>query len=110
MHFHLGLKHKLMRRESGITIEGNHSYIAFLDKLTLFAGIAGPFTVIPQIYKIFSTHDASGVSATAWALLFIVTLPWIFYGIAHKDKAIIYSFILWEFANVLVFVGALLYS
>ena len=84
-------------------------YIVFLDKLTFVAGVIGPFTVLPQIYTIFSTQSAAGVSATTWALIFVVTLPWVFYGLAHKEKSIIVSFILWEIMNATVFVGALIY-
>ena len=61
----------------------------FLDKLTFVVGVIGPFTVLPQIYSIFSTHSANGVSMLTWLLIFIVTFPWILYGIAHKDKSII---------------------
>ena len=85
-------------------------YIRFLDRLTFAAGVVGPFTVVPQIYEIFVRHQAQGVSVTSWSLMFIVTFPWIFYGIAHKDRAIISSFILWEVANVLVIIGALMYG
>ena len=44
-----------------------------------------------------------------WLLIFIVTLPWIFYGIAHKDKSIIVSFSLWEVVNLAVVVGVIIY-
>jgi len=45
-----------------------------------------------------------------WALIFIVTFPWILYGVAHREKSIIVSFILWEVANLLVVIGVLLYG
>jgi len=115
---HLGLKHKRDRKEKEArgeqslpkgTSKDSH-YIHFLDKLTLVAGVVGPFTVLPQVYQIFSTHQAAGVSALSWTLMFIVTAPLIFYGIAHKDKAIIASFILWEVVNLMVVVGAFLYG
>ncbi len=89
--------------------ESNTPYTVFLDKLTFVAGVIGPFTVLPQIYTIFSTHSAAGVSLLTWALIFIVTLPWVFYGLAHKDKSIIVSFTLWEVVNLTVVAGVLLY-
>lgn len=84
-------------------------YTRFLNKLTLIAGLVGPFTVLPQIYQMFSTKSAAGVSPLTWALIFIVTFPWILYGLAHKDKIIIVSFTLWEVVNATVFIGALIY-
>ncbi len=115
MHIHLGLKHKRMRQEKEARGEpstpptANSRYIRFLDRTTFIAGVVGPFTVLPQIYQIFITHQAAGVSAISWLLMFIVTFPWIFYGIAHRDKTIIASFILWEVANALVVIGAIIY-
>lgn len=113
MHFHLGLKHKIERRLKGAMgeqAEQGRRYVRLLDRITFFAGVVGPFTVLPQVYEIFSTKNASGVSLTSWVLMFVVTLPWIFYGMAHKEKSIIVSFILWEVVNLFVIAGILAYS
>lgn len=107
MHY-LGLRHKYERRQ-GVK-KPSSSYIVFLDKLTFIVGVVGPFTVLPQIYSIFSTKSADGVSLITWALIFIVTFPWILYGMAHKERNIIVSFILWEVVNLTVVVGVLLYG
>lgn len=108
MHY-LGIRHKYERRV-GLRKTAKSPYIAFLDKLTFIVGIIGPFTVVPQIYTIFFTHSAEGVSLMTWLLIFLVTLPWVFYGIAHKEKSIIVSFTLWEIANFLVVLGVLIYQ
>lgn len=84
-------------------------YIVLLNKTTFIAGIVGPLTVLPQIYSIFTSHSAQGVSLATWALIFVVTFPWILYGIAHRDKSIIISFTLWEVVNLAVVAGVLLY-
>lgn len=108
MHY-LGMRHKHERTKA----HAKHKrtpYIIFLDKLTFVVGVIGPFTVLPQIYAIFSTHSAKGVSLATWALIFIVTFPWILYGLAHKDKSIIVSFTLWEIVNLSVVVGVLIYG
>lgn len=110
MHY-LGLRHKHERGH--LAVKHKHPtktpYLKFLDKLTFVMGVIGPFTVLPQIYTIFSTKSAAGVSFVTWLLIFVVTFPWILYGIAHKDKSIIVSFTLWEVVNILVVVGVLLY-
>ena len=108
MHY-LGLRHKYERRQ-GLKKQKRSHYIVFLDKLTFIVGVIGPFTVLPQIYSIFMTKSAAGVSLATWVLIFIVTFPWILYGIAHKEKNIIVSFILWELVNLAVVVGVLLYG
>lgn len=108
MHF-LGLRHK---HEQTVASHGRKKtgYFLFLDRLTLVAGTVGPFTVVPQIYTIFSSRSASGVSLTTWILIFIVTFPWILYGAAHRDKVVMGSFILWEVVNLLVVIGVFLYG
>jgi uncharacterized protein with PQ loop repeat len=108
MHY-FGMRHK-HEVQVGLKKRIKTPYVAFLDRLTFVAGIIGPFTVLPQIYSIFSTHSAQGVSLLTWALIFIVTFPWILYGVAHKDKSIIVSFILWEVVNLAVVAGVLMYN
>ncbi|HTB48692.1 MAG TPA: PQ-loop domain-containing transporter [Verrucomicrobiae bacterium] len=108
MHY-LGLRHKYERRQ-GLKKQRKSPYIVFLDKLTFIVGVIGPFTVLPQIYSIFTTHSANGVSLATWSLIFIVTFPWILYGVAHKEKSIIVSFTLWEVVNLTVVIGVLLYG
>lgn len=110
MHQHTGMRHKNERKKgSRSESDGETRYVRALDHVTFAAGVIGPFTVVPQTYDLFWRHQAAGVSVTAWVLMFIVTLPWIFYGMAHRDKSIIWSFVLWEVANAAVVVGALMY-
>ena len=107
MHY-LGMRHK-HERSSAHRPHKKSPYTAFLDKLTFVAGVVGPFTVLPQIYSIFTEKSADGVSLLTWLLIFIVTFPWILYGIAHKEKSIIVSFVLWEVVNLLVVIGVIMY-
>ena len=108
MHY-LGMRHKHERGSHDLRT-GKSRYKTVLDKVTFVAGVIGPFTVLPQIYSIFSTHSAAGVSLSTWILMFVVTFPWILYGIAHRDKSIIASFVLWEVANLAVVIGVALYG
>jgi uncharacterized protein with PQ loop repeat len=107
--YFLGQRHK-HEQTVAHSVHTPTPYLKFLDRLTFAVGIIGPFTVLPQTYTIFATHSAKGVSLLTWALIFIVTFPWILYGFAHKDKSIIVSFILWEIVNLSVVVGVLIYG
>ena len=60
MHY-LGMRHKYERRTQR-KAQTTTPYIRFLDKVTFIVGVIGPFTVVPQIYSIFSTHSTAGVS------------------------------------------------
>ena len=104
----LGMRHKHERRQKPKKRKSPN--IVFLDKLTLIVGIVGPFTVLPQIYTIFSTRSAAGVSLTTWSLVALMTVPWILYGIAHKSRLILSCFALWGSFDLLVVIGVLLYG
>ncbi len=108
MHY-LGLRHKHEHHEEFHT-KHQSRYLVFLDKLTFVVGVIGPFTVLPQSISIFRHHAAPGVSLATWGLIFVVTFPWILYGLAHKDKSIIVSFCLWEVMNLSVVIGVLMYG
>lgn len=105
----LGLRHKHERSQAHVK-HHKTPYLVFLDKLTFVAGVIGPFTVLPQIYTIYIQRNAQGVSMVTWLLIFVVTFPWILYGIAHKEKSIIVSFTLWEVVNLAVVIGVLIYG
>lgn len=102
------MRHKQKRHQK--VTQKEPRYVFFLDKLTFTVGIVGPFTVLPQVYAIFSTQSATGVSLTTWSLIFLMTLPWILYGIAHKNKLILVCFALWAIFDLLVVIGVLLYG
>ena len=81
----------------------------FLDRVTLVAGILGPIMVIPQIYQIFSTHEAHGVSVLSWFAFAVLDIPFIAYGMLHKDRPIVTTYALFCIANTMVAIGAVLY-
>ena len=85
-------------------------WLRMLDRLVLFAGVAGPLMVAPQIAKIFLTHNASGVSVISWAAFALFDAPFVIYGIAHKEPPIAITYTLFFFMNLGVVAGAVLYG
>ena len=84
--------------------------LRFLDTVVIAAGIIGPLSTIPQILKIYLLKNATGVSAFSWGMWALLDIPWIMYGIMHRDRAIRTTYFMWFLANGVVFVGALLYG
>lgn len=82
----------------------------FLDRVVLFVGILGPLTTIPQLVVIYTTHNATGVSALSWGLPALLDIPWILYGVIHRERPIIITYLLWFVANSAIFVGAIAYG
>jgi uncharacterized protein with PQ loop repeat len=85
-------------------------WIRFLDKFLIIAAIVGPAMTIPQIVKIYSLRDASSIALSTWVLFAILDIPWIIYGVVHKEKPIVIAYILWLITNIFVIVGTILYS
>jgi uncharacterized protein with PQ loop repeat len=101
--------HKAQKKLQAPT-ERPEFWMRVLNRATLAAGIIGPLTDIPQILKILSTQNATGVSALAWGATAILDIPFLIYGIVHKDKAISITYTLWLIGNILVVVTTLIYS
>jgi len=73
-------------------------------------GVLAPLALLPQVIQIYTTKSASGISLATWMLLASFSVLWVLYGVAHKDKPIIIAHVLFAILNMLVAVGALLYS
>jgi len=84
--------------------------VQLLDRVVLICGIAGPLLAIPQILRIYLGQNAVGVSPISWGLFATFDVPWVLYGIVHKEKPIVVTYTLWFIMNLFVLIGALIYS
>ncbi len=66
-----------------------------IDVLALVVGIIQPLTTLPQIYLVYSSHDASQVSLFTWTGYNIASIILLIYGLKHKLTPIIWAQILW---------------
>src|SRR3989344_8553323 len=74
-------------------------WINFLDRLLVMIAFIAPLFTLPQIYKILSTQNANEISTITWGAYAFFNIPWIVYGVAHKDKPIIFAYIMWMIMN-----------
>ena len=81
----------------------------FLDNLVIWLGIGNIIATIPQVFQIFSTQDASGVSAMSWGYYTIFYAVLSVYGIVHKEKPLIITYLGGVVLFAVIFVGALIY-
>ncbi len=70
----------------------------------------GPIIILPQILKIYGEQEVAGLSLTTWGLHTIFLIPWIAYGILHKEKPIYIPYTIWFFAYLAMSIGILIYS
>ena len=87
-----------------------HKGIRFLDNFLLVIAILGPLVNLPQILKIFTLKNATGVAVLTFIFYAIFDIPWIVYGAVHKEKPIIIAYSLWLVTNIVVIAGTLIYS
>ena len=108
MHHHLHLRKRISK---GLEpFPARTAWLRLLDRAIYAVGIVGPLATLPQIYKIYSTQDATGVAPLSWGIYALFDIPWIFYGLAHKEKPIVLTYSLWLFFNALVSAGAVVYG
>jgi uncharacterized protein with PQ loop repeat len=84
-------------------------WIRFLDNFLLVVAVIGPLANIPQIIKIFTLKSSTGVSTWTFAFYAIFNIPWIIYGIVHKEKPIVIAYVLWLITNSIVIFGTFIY-
>jgi uncharacterized protein with PQ loop repeat len=81
--------------------------------LTFFISIvavASPALTIPQVYLIFSTKMAQGISVVTWLGYVVTSSIWLWYGIAHQERPIVVSSLAGGLLALLVVWGALIYG
>jgi uncharacterized protein with PQ loop repeat len=82
---------------------------AIVDRLMSAAAVVHPLTATPQVYTIYSTHNASGVSLWTWFGFMTLGLIFLAYGILHKIKPFIVTQVLWFIVDFSIVVGVILY-
>ena len=67
------------------------SLTARFDRFMILAGLVSPIATIPQIIKLFFTHDehAAGQSLTTWMVYAVLALLWAVYGVLNKQLAVL---------------------
>lgn len=65
---------------------------------------------VPQIYEIWTTRQAAGVSVLSWSAYWISAFVWFAYGIRKGDRNIYLPCVGWLLLDGAVVVGALTYG
>lgn len=75
----------------------------------MIVAIAEPLMTIPQIYTIWTSKNAAGVSLLTWALYVGASLVWFVYGMAVKNRPLAVTGALWILVELGVIIGILKY-
>ena len=87
-----------------------HENRFFIDKIILGVAIIEPLFTLPQVIIIFRNKNATDVSIFTWLGFNLMTLMWIWYAIAHKEKIVLIYQLLFFLINCFVIIGAIMYG
>lgn len=105
-----GLYHIHRRHRTKLaTYPHPHKWVNLLDRIVLGVAIAGPLFDIPQLIEIYVHKSAQDVSLLTWFFFTFFAIPWLIYGIVHKEKPIIVGYTLWIILDSLIVAGILIY-
>jgi uncharacterized protein with PQ loop repeat len=82
----------------------------FIDKAIYFAAFVEPLSTVPQVVTIFTLKTAAGISIFTWSTYVAFSFLWLWYGIVHKQKALVIAEILFIVTEGMVIVGGLMYG
>jgi len=82
----------------------------FINKIIYFVALVGPLLILPQAIKVWYYKSAEGLSLFSWVSFLIITLFWLWYGITHREKPIIFAQIMWLIIHFSVVMGIIWYG
>ena len=85
------------------------SFKRAIDRIVLIIAFLAPLVELPQLIEIYVNKAAQNVSVLTWGFFVIFGIPWLIYGIIHKEKPIIILYSLWIIIDSIIVVGILLY-
>ena len=83
---------------------------SILYRLTLIAAVVQPLTTIPQVIKVYTTHNVSGLSIYTWLGYALIGLIFLAYGIKYKLLPIALTQVIWFSLQMSIVIGILMYN
>jgi len=87
-----------------------NKWVRFLDNFLLVVAVFGPLVLIPQVLKVYTTQNVVGLSLFTWLFMTAGSVPWVIYGMVHKEKPIIIAYSLIFVFHALVLAGIFIYG
>ena len=84
--------------------------ISWVDKIVAITAVLYPLTLLPQLYEIYHTQNAEGVSLLTWSLLLLFTIPLVAYAFLHQDRKLQVMYCGFLIVYVFIVAGIVMYS
>ena len=80
-----------------------------LDRAILILGVGNVFATFPQLYEIYSNQDAGNISIITWGYYTVFSTITFLYGVVHKEKPIIITYLMGAVLYAAITIGAIIY-
>ncbi|MBD3354842.1 hypothetical protein GF361_02565 [Candidatus Woesearchaeota archaeon] len=81
----------------------------FVDKFVYVVGVLTPLFTLPQVLKIWMNKSAENISIFTWVPYLLFAFIWLWYGIIHREKPIIFLNLGLVIVDSLVVLGIMIY-
>lgn len=81
-----------------------------MDKFIYIICIAAPLFAAPQAWKIWTQHNAGGISLITYTGFMFINVVWVVYGFLHKEKPVILLYCSLFVVNSIITLGRILYG
>ena len=98
------------RKERKSLLVSSRADSKLVDRLTYLVAAIEPVVTLPQVYLIFRDKTAEGIAISSWIGYELFTIVWLWYGIVHKEKVIIFYQLCWLILQAVIIVGGLTYG
>lgn len=105
--YHLNLRKRILQKKEKFPSQDKK--IRFLDSLVLVLAFIMPLSILPQIIKMHTTQSVGDISVLTFSLLLVLAVPWLLYGMVHKEKVIVLNNITWIILHLTVIGSYLIY-
>jgi len=105
--------HQRKRKQGKKALEpypSNTPIVRWVDRLVAVTAVVYPLTLLPQLYQIYSTQSADGVSLLTWSLLLLFTLPLVAYAFVHHDNKLKLMYCAFFVIYVFIVAGIVVYG
>jgi uncharacterized protein with PQ loop repeat len=74
-----------------------------------FFATATPLFMLPQAIEIYQSHQAVNVALLTWVFFLVADVVWIYYGIKHNLKPLVYCHVLYFAVEASIVAGIIIY-
>lgn len=106
---HLHIRQRLSKKATE-PFPARTPFLRALDKVMFAAAFLAPLALLPQTVRIYTEHNAGGLSLATWIALTVYNGLWTLYGSVHREKAILIANSLVMLLDLVVVAGILQYQ